>query len=118
MRWGVRIVVVYGTTVMLYNIPPDHFEMARPTTPGFQVAQSDLAMDVAVDDSHRELRRLEGVPIHHVGGGVVHDIAVDTHRGRIKVWLFLGGEEQKRKVQKSGMHIGWSSSRNLSLRHS
>lgn len=117
MRWGVRIVVVYGTRVMLYNIPPDNFERARPTTPGFQVAQSDLAMDVAVDDSHRELKRLEGVPIYHVRGGVVHDIAVDTDRGRIKVWLFLGGEQQKKKVQKLGVHIGWSSSLNRSLHH-
>ena len=112
MRWGVRIVAAYGPTIMLYNLPPDDFQRARPTTPGFQVAQSDLAMDVAVDDSRREPRRLEGIPIHLINEGVVQDIAVDTHRGRLKVWLFLQGEEDKRKANGSGigLHVGWSSS--------
>jgi hypothetical protein len=117
MRWGVRIVVVYGTTIMLYNLPPDEFERARPTTPGFQVAQSDLAMDVAVDDGHREPRQLEGVPIHIIDEGVVHDIAVDTHRGGLKVWLFLRGVEDRLAREKIGMHVGWLSSQTLSLHH-
>lgn len=117
MRWGVRIVVAYGPTIMLYNLPPDDFERARPTTPGFQVAQSDLAMDVAVDDSRREPRQLEGVVIHFVGEGVVQDIAVDTHGGGLKVWLFLRSPENKRKVERAGVHVGWLSSPNLSLRY-
>lgn len=117
MRWGVRIIAAYGSTIVLYNLPPDGFDRARSTTPGFQVAQSDLAMDVAVDGSHGQPRRLEGVPIYNVGEGFVHEIAVDTHRGRLKVWLFLRNEENKRKPQKSGMHLGWLSSRNLSLHH-
>ncbi|KAF7509686.1 hypothetical protein GJ744_007557 [Endocarpon pusillum] len=112
MRWGVRIVVAYGPRILLYNLPPDEFQRARPTTPGFQVAQSDLAMDVAVDDSHREAKRLEGVLIHDVGakGEVVQDISVDTHHGRLNVWLFLRSGEDKRKVEKMGMHVGWSAS--------
>jgi hypothetical protein len=118
LRWGVRIVVAYGRTIMLYNFPPDDFQRARPTTPGFQVAQSDLAMDVAVDDGHRQPRQLEGVPIHFVDGGAVQDIAVDTHLGGLKVWLFLRGEEDKGKVaRRGGVHVGWLSSPNLSFRH-
>jgi hypothetical protein len=118
LRWGVRIVVAYGRTIMLYNLPPDEFQRARPTTPGFQVAQSDLAMDVAVEDGMRLPRRLEGVPIHFVGeGGMVQDIAVDTQLGGLKVWLFLRGEEDKGKVRKGGVHVGWLSSPNLSFRH-
>jgi hypothetical protein len=118
LRWGVRIVVAYGRTVMLYNLPPDDFQRARPTTPGFQVAQSDLAMDVAVDDGPRRPRRLEGVHIHFVDEGVVQDIAVDTRLGGLKVWLFLRGEEGRRRATwKGGVHLGWLSSPNLALRH-
>jgi len=118
LRWGVRIVVAYGRTIMLYNLPPDDFRRARPTTPGFQVAQSDLAMDVAVDDGHRQPSRLGGVRIHLVDEGVVvQDIAVDTRVGRLKVWLFLRAEEGKGRVRKGGVHVGWLSSPNLSFRH-
>jgi hypothetical protein len=119
MRWGVRIVVAYGQTIMLYNLPPDQFERARPTTPGFQVAQSDLAMDVAVEDSHREPIQLEGVVIHTLAEkGTVHDIAVDTRHGGLKVWLFLRGQDEQRKPGKGGTHFGWSSSPSLGLRDS
>jgi hypothetical protein len=117
MRWGVRIVVAYGPKIMLYNFPPDHFQRARPTTPGFQVAQSDLAMDVAVDDSQCEPTPLEGVAIHTVADGAVTDIAVDSGHGWLKVWLFLRGEKCQRRAKKAGMRAGWSSSRNLSLHH-
>ncbi len=117
MRWGMRIIAAYGPTIMLYNLPPDGFKRARPTTPGFQVAQSDLAMDVAVDNSHREPRQVEGVPIHLVGEGVVYDMAVDTQRGRFTVWLFLRGEENKRNPERSRTHLGWLSSKTLSLHH-
>ena len=96
------------------NLPPDHFERARLTTPGFQ---SDLAIDVAVDDSHREPIRLEGVTIHTVAEGTVHDIAVDSRHGRFKLWLFLRVRNPQRKPKKAGMDVGWSSSRNLSLHH-
>ncbi len=117
MRWGVRIVAAYGPTIMLYNFPPDHFQRARPTTPGFQVAQSDLAMDVAVDDSHREPVRLEGVAVHTVTDGAVADIAVDSCHGRLKVWLFLRDKTRQGEVKKASTHVGWLSSRNLSLHH-
>jgi hypothetical protein len=104
--WGVRIVAAYGAKIMLYNLPPDQFERARPTTPNFQMAQSDLAMDVAVDDSRREPRRLEGVAIHTVNEGVVHDIAVDTRHGALRVWLFLRDVDVRAKLKKARMHLG------------
>lgn len=124
LRWGIRIVAAYGPTLMLYHLPPDHLQPARPTTPGFQVAQSDLAMDVAVGESEgRPPRRLTGVPIHTLAEGVVQDIAVDCRWGGVRVWLFLRARLPVGRARRRGRLVGWSEAaavagRKLSLHYS
>ena len=114
--YGVRIVAVYGIFVMLYVLAGDNFQRAKPTTSGFQVTQSDLAMDFAVRRYEPEPYRLEGALLRILDVPNVQDIGVDSRHGGVKVWLFLKPEPPRRRSRNRRPHAGWSSSsQNLSI---